>query len=103
MFLNLAKITTIGESAKVGDYYISYYYANSQTTIQGYYRVVASSWSYESTIYYNINIKKGWNRIITRYVNGDAMKPIYVVNEIGADQGDWIIGAKDNFSFVGWF
>jgi hypothetical protein len=105
MSLNLAKITTIGEYTKVGDYYISYYYASSQTTIQGYYkwREVGSGLSRESITYYNINIKKGWNRIITRFVNDDAMKPIYVVNEISADQGDWIIGATSSFYNITWF
>jgi hypothetical protein len=106
MPLNLAKITTIGEYAKVGDYFISYYYSSTQTTIQGYYkwRVVASGLSRESITYYNINIKKGWNKIITRYINDDDMKSIYVVNEISADEGDWIIGATSSFSnMAAWF
>jgi hypothetical protein len=105
MSLILAKITTIGEQAKVGDYYISYYYSNMQTTILGYYKWKASApgVSYESITNYNINIKKGWNRIITRYTNNDGMNSIYEVNEISADQGDWIIGARSYFNNTTWF
>jgi hypothetical protein len=104
MSLNLAKITTDGESGKVGDYIISYYYSNMQTTITGYFKFseAGSGASLEIITYYNINIQKGWNKIITRYVNDDANKSIYVINEIGADQGDWIIGAN-NFNNISWF
>ncbi len=98
--INLAKITNPSEFAKVGDYFISYYYFNAQTIIQGYYkwRVVTPDSSREIITEYNINTKIGWNKVITKFESDNNKKAIYSVTDIEVEQGDWIIGAKDSFS-----
>lgn len=98
--INLAKVTNPGEFAKVGDYFISYYYFNSQTKIQGYYkwRVVIPDSSREIITEFNINTKIGWNKVITKFKSENANKAIYEVTDIDDEQGDWIIGANDSFS-----
>lgn len=102
--INLAKLSIHGEFAKVGDYFISYYYFNSQTRIQGYYkwRVVTSDSSREIITEFNINTKIGWNKVITKFKSEKANKAIYEVTDIDVEQGDWIIGASDSFSNAVW-
>lgn len=97
--INLARITNPGEFAKAGDYFISYYYFNSQTKIQGYYRwrVVATDSSREIKTEFNINTKIGWNKVITKYKSENANTAIYEVTDIDDGQGEWIIGANDSF------
>ncbi len=100
--INLATITNPSEFAKVGDYFISYYYFNSQTKIQGYYtwRVVIPDSSREIITEFNVNTKIGWNKVITKFKSDNANKAIYEVTDIDDEQGDWIIGANDSFSNV---
>jgi hypothetical protein len=97
--LNLAKLTMIGEYAKVGDYFISHYYFDTKTKIQGYYkwRVTANDTSYEAITNFNINTKIGWNMVITKFVSESNNKSFFEVTDINIEEGDWIIGAIHSF------
>jgi hypothetical protein len=99
--LNLAKLNN---PYQLGDYFVSYYYFNSQTRIQGYHkwRVVTQNASREIITEFNINTKKGWNKVYTKYKSESYNKSIYEVSEITTDRGDWIIGASDAFSNALW-
>lgn len=98
--INLARLTNPGEYAKIGDYFISYYYFNSQTSIQGYskWRVVTSDSARDIITEFNINTKIGWNKVITKFKSENSNKAIYEVTEIDTELGDWLIGASDSFS-----
>jgi hypothetical protein len=98
--LNQAKLSAQGEYAKIGDYFISYYYFNLQTTIQGYskWRIVTADSSRELITEFSINTKVGWNKIIYTYDSDSNNKTIFKVTNIDVEKGDWIIGASDAFT-----
>jgi len=98
--INQAKISNQGENAKIGDYFISYYYFNLQTTIQGYskWRVVTSDSAREIITEFSINTKVGWNKIIYTYDSNSNNKTIFKVTNINVEMGDWIIGSSDSFT-----
>ncbi len=98
--LNLAKITNPSNFAAEGDYYISYYFFTESCVVKGYaeYRIVTSDSTKSIVTEYNINVTKGWNKVITKFIHQDIYKSVYEVTEIKVNQGSWIIGARDAFT-----
>lgn len=98
--ISLAKITNPGELAKVDDYYISYYYFDSNTKVKGYYKlkIVTADSSREFITEFNVKTKIGWNKLLTRFKSESSNKSVYEVIDIQTEQGNWIIGATGSFS-----
>jgi hypothetical protein len=98
--ISMAKITNPGEFAKVDDYYVSYYYFNSNTKIKGYYKlkIISADSSREFITEFNVNTNVGWNKLLTLFKSETPNKSIYEVTEIPAEQGNWIIGVSGSFS-----
>jgi hypothetical protein len=98
--ISLAKITNLGELAKVDDYYISYYYFDSNTKVKGYYKlkIVTADSSREFITELNVNTKIGWNKLLTRFKSETPNESVYEVTDIQTEQGNWIIGATGSFS-----
>jgi hypothetical protein len=102
--INLAEFANPTGFAVVGDFYVSYYYFNSENSINGYYkmRIVTADSSREFITNFNINTKVGWNKVVTKFISEVPNKSIYEVTDILDDQGDWIIGARGRFSNFFW-
>jgi hypothetical protein len=90
------------EPAKVGNYYITNYYFDTETTIQGYYKIkaIAAGSVNEIITEYNVNTKKGWNKLITKFETKETYKSIYTVSNYASEPVDWIFGGA-NFWFGG--
>jgi len=97
--INLANITTSGELAEVGDFFISYYYFSSSTKIEGYHKlkIVTQDSTREFITEFNVNTKNGWNKLITKLKSKTANKSVYEVIDIANEQGNWLIGAIGSF------
>ncbi|NOZ45767.1 MAG: hypothetical protein GXO79_03195 [Chlorobi bacterium] len=102
--INLAEITNPSALAEVGNYYISYYYFNSNTKVEGYYKlkIVTADSSREFITEFNVNTKIGWNKLLTKFKSEVPNKSVYEVTDITTDQGNWIIGASGSFSNGVW-
>jgi hypothetical protein len=103
--LNPGKINNLNGPVVTGDYYITYYYFNSHTQIQGYYKNVWLHDSYpsERITEYNIKTKIGWNIVMTKCKSIDSLKIVYEVTDISSSKENWIIRKSNCFPFVKYF